>query len=66
VPGARPAGSSPDSDFAEADKWRQCLGRWPSYQQLAKGVIAQHLAEGGEDLIEDILPVGHEQQVGAA
>ena len=35
------------------------------HQKLAEGAIAQHLAEGGESLIEDLAPVGHEQQAGA-
>ena len=35
-------------------------------QQLAEGAIAQHLAEGGEALLEDLAPVDHEQQAGAA
>ncbi len=32
------------------------------HQQLAEGAIAQHLAEGGEALLQDLAPVGHEQQ----
>ena len=35
------------------------------HQKLAEGAIAQHLAEGGESLIEDLAPEGHEQQAGA-
>jgi len=32
------------------------------HQQLAEGAIAQHLAKGGEALLQDLAPVGHEQQ----
>ena len=32
------------------------------HQQLAEGASAQHLAEGGEALLQDLAPVGHEQQ----
>jgi hypothetical protein len=31
-------------------------------QQLAEGAFAQRLAEGGEALLQDLAPVGHEQQ----
>ncbi len=31
-------------------------------QQLSEGAIAQHLAEGGEALLQDLAPMGHEQE----
>ena len=32
------------------------------HQQLAERAIAQHLAEGGEALLQDLAPVGNEQE----
>ena len=32
------------------------------HQQFAEGAVAQHLAEGGEALLQDLAPVGYEKQ----